>query len=129
MTPDPTLEALIAGGHYAIAADRYEEETGDAELAALMRIDGLEWELVNGVPTLRMEIESMYDDGRCCWWNIRCGKFDFGTVPSAPLDGVRDSIPLTDTPIPSILASAGLATRFTERLYSVYKDAVSQVCG
>lgn len=53
MPTDPTLEALIVGGHFVIAADRYEEETGDVELAALMRIDGLEWELANGVPALK----------------------------------------------------------------------------
>ena len=36
MPTDPTLESLIAGGHYAVAADRYEEQTGDSELAALI---------------------------------------------------------------------------------------------
>ncbi len=68
MTTDPTLEGLMAGGHFVIAADRYEEQTGDSELAALMRIDGLKWELVDGVPVLKMAAQlTDIDEGRFVW--------------------------------------------------------------
>jgi hypothetical protein len=132
MPTDPMLESLIAAGHYAIAADRYEEQTGDAELAALMRIDGLEWELVNGVPALRMKAEHIDFNDRFFWWRLHCGRYDFGTVDDNygldPPDA--DDLPrsLNDTPITAILDVAGLPENLTERLYRLYREAVAREC-
>lgn len=127
MPADPTLEALIAGGHYAIAADRYEEETGDAELAALMRIDGLEWELVNGMPVLLMTTEFKNTTNHISWWHIRCGRFDFGSASYEPTMRIHLPRLLAETAIPSILAASGYGTWLTDRFYQAYNAAVVRV--
>lgn len=93
-----------------------------------MRIDGLEWELVNGVPALRMEAKVVdIEDGWIWWWHHHCGKFDFGSVMYASDDGNPQPYPQAETPILSILASGGLGSRYQERFYTLYKDAVVRV--
>ena len=121
--PDPTLEALMAGGHFAIAADRYEEQTGDAELAALMRIDGLEWELVDGVPALRIQADRRAYIQNHHQWYLQCGRYDFGNVYS--FTGPQ---PIVQTPIVRILSKAGYGTRLIDRFHQLYCEAVTRVC-
>lgn len=128
MSPDPTLEALIAGGHFAIAADRYEEQTGDSELAALMRIDGLEWELVEGVPALQMEAQFCEITEHDFNWWLQCGTFDFGNVAFEPFVGIQRPSPLATTPIPLILRSVGLGSKYEEPFYALFVEAVARVC-
>ena len=122
MPPDPTLEALMAGGHYVVAADRYEEQTGDAELAALMRIDGLEWELVDGVPALRTTAE-YHETVRTPWWIIWCGKHSLGEVVFGPTPA-----PLAKTRLPLILAESGYGQSLADRFYQLFCDAVPKEC-
>jgi hypothetical protein len=122
MTTDPTLEALIAGGHYAIAADRYEEQTGDAELAALMRIDGLEWELVGGIPALRATAEP-HETARSPWWIIWCGKHSLGTVYFGP-----EPEPLWQTRLRFILAEYCYGQQLADRFYELFCAAVPKEC-
>lgn len=128
MPTDPTLESLIAAGHFAVAADRYEELTGDSELAALMRIDGLEWELEKGVPVLRMSVQFKSTANYISWWHIRCGRFDFGTVSYQPTKSVHLPRLLAETALPLILAASGYGARLTDRFYRAYNEAVVRVC-
>lgn len=122
MSPDPTLEALIAGGHFAIAADRYVEQTGDSELAALMRIDGLKWELVNGVPALKTTAE-YHEIAKNIWWTVSCGKHSLGTV----FFGSRPE-PLVDTRLSQILAEHLLGQSLADRFYQLFCAAVPIEC-
>lgn len=133
MPTDPTLQSLIAEGHYAIAADRYEEQTGDSELAALMRIEGLEWDMVDGVPALL--IKTKFHDvgaGRFMWWHLHCRGVDFGTVDVlyGPDYEVlpRKPIAAEKTPIARILAEARYGPELATRFYQLYCDAVDRVC-
>jgi hypothetical protein len=130
MSPDPTLEALMAGGHFPIAADRYEEQTGDSELAALMRIDGLEWELVDGEPGLNFQVTLNPD--LIYWWDLVCGTADFDIVVDDHREQVRHERlkprRLEDTPIHKLLAESGLGPQFAERFYRLYLEAVHRVC-
>lgn len=132
MPTDETLESLIAGGHFAIAADRYEEQTGDTELAALMRIDGLDWELVDGVPALRMKAKHTSVEDRFYWWHLHSGRYDFGTVDdNAGIDPyLPEELPLPygSTPIAAILVEAGLPDSLADRLYRLYCEAVWREC-
>lgn len=118
MTTDKTLEALMAGGHFAIAADRHEEQTGDSELAALMRIDGLAWELVDGVPALKTTAE-YHEFAKNIWWTVSCGKHPLGTV----LFGPRPE-PLADTRLLLILAENRYGQALADRFYQLFCAAV-----
>ena len=111
-----------ASGAFAIAADRYEEETGDTELAALMRIPGIEWELVEGTPGLRMTV-AFTDDARWFWWTLHCGPYDFGTV--------GDNLEPEDIvflPIFKLLDNSDLGEELAPRLYQLYREAVEREC-
>ena len=122
MTTDPTLEALMAGGHFAIAADHYEEQTGDSDLAALMRIDGMEWELVNGVPALKTTAE-YHETARSPWWIVSCGKHPLGTVYFGPRPE-----PLTEARLPLILAEHRYEQSLADRFYQLFCSAVPIEC-
>lgn len=124
MTPDPVLEGLITAGAFAIAADRYEEETGDTELAALMRIPGLEWQLVDGKPGLKLAA-TLIDAERWAWWETACGRYDFGHVCLAHK---VEPPPMPRTPLTTLLQNVGLGNDLAPRLYQLYREAVKRAC-
>ncbi len=124
MTIDPVLEALIAAAAFVIAADRYEEETGDTELAALMRIPGLEWELVDGVPGLKV-VAAFVDGERWAWWTLTSGVHAFGTVY---LQHEVTPEPVENTPVLQLLRETGFSQSLAPRLYQLYREAVEREC-
>ncbi len=118
MDADPTLAGLIAAGQFAIAADRYEELTGDTLLATLMRIDGLEWELVDGSPELLIKLV-YHENARNMWWTGTCGRHKLGSgtwVDPIEPDGIQEigvyAVLQTAGYVGDLAASDELANRF-----------------
>ena len=120
MNPDPVLEGLVAAGAFAIAADRYEEETDDTELAALMRIPGLEWELVDGKPGLKV-VFTYNEIARNFWWDVRCGGRELGTIL-----GSRFPELMKKASVRRMLQDAGYGIALAPRLYQLCREAVDR---
>ena len=111
MEPDPTLTTLIVAGYYPVAADWYEERTGDTELATLLRIDGLVWEMDGGEPSLTLDL-AYWEIARNGWWTGWCGTHQLG---GGTLVGGGASLcepnPLGESGVIDVLRAAGFGDR------------------
>jgi hypothetical protein len=124
--PDTVLMALIADAQYLIAADRYEEITGDSTLAAIMRIEGLEWELIAGKPAFKM-IATQGDHEKLVWWDLQCGQWDFDWVTFTAFPDEQPK-PRNEGPIHQLMQKLGMTEEQCDCFYRLYCDAVEREC-